>query len=292
MAQLIEPAGLGGFALAAPVAQGAPAVPGAGGVAQHLGLGAGHLQRAHQDIEQRRQALHVLLHGARAIDEQRQRHIGARRAVRQAEQAPLGRCSHQLRQAPPVYVAAFLPAVPAVYSRAGQQGLQAARPLRWADGALAHRRVQRGAQVLQLRGAHQVLRGHFFVVMRGENAVAGRRLRSAFARQQGAGPATVLAGLKVHPDLQPGVFVVGLVGGGVFVLCGLGLSALAQRSHDGGNGQRVLGVRGLVVAAAAQGGQGVADVRRQPKAGGLKHVLQRLVHRLAGHARAAHLRHG
>ena len=112
------------------------------------------------------------------------------------------------------------------------------------------------------------------------------------ARLQGAGKTAFLTGLKVHPDLQPGILLLAVLrrslGGAV---CSL-QRAVCQISDHLGNGKRVLRIRPLVKAATAQSGQGVADMRHQAEAGGFEQVFQSTIDRLAGHARPANLRNG
>ena len=193
--------------------------------------------------------------------------------MRCAEQAALGGAGHQLRQPPPVNQPAFLPAVPAIVERLRQQRLQRARQPRRVDAGLCHRYVQRGAQLGQLRGAHQAAGAGLAVIGGGEGAVAGGAALRCIAGHQGAGQAAVFAGFKVHPNLQPGVFVLVVRGLGVFFGGGCGRGVFGQLRHHRGNRQCVHRKVRLLLAIAAQPGQRVADARNQSEAGRFQQVL-------------------
>ena len=127
VADLVEPSGQRRLAGALPVAQRAAAVPGTGREAQHLAGHAGLFQRAREHVDQHGHGFDVLLHRARAVDQEGQHAVGLRLHTLAAEQASLGRRRDQLRQAPAVDPAFFLRAVPAVVRGRGQQRLQLAR---------------------------------------------------------------------------------------------------------------------------------------------------------------------
>ena len=95
VAAFVEPARVRGPARAQPVALRAAAVPGTGGEAQHFAGHAGLLEGAREHVDQHRDRFGMLLHRARAIDEEADHAIGQRLLALDAEQPPLGRRGHE-----------------------------------------------------------------------------------------------------------------------------------------------------------------------------------------------------
>ncbi len=127
VADLVQPPRVARPPGALPVALRAPAVPRTGGEAEDFAADTGHLERAHEDIDQHRHRLDVLLHRPGAIDQEADQAIGQRLRAVDAEQAPFGRRADQLRQAAAVDQAFLLRAFPAVDERARQQRPQVTR---------------------------------------------------------------------------------------------------------------------------------------------------------------------
>ena len=145
---------------------------------------------------------------------------------------------------------AVLRAFPAVDLRQRQQSLQAPGQACGAHAASAHAFIQLATQLLQLGWAHQVGGVHFAVVAGAKHPVAVHRVWLRIARIQSAGKAAFVTGFKVHPNLQPGVFFVLVVGSSFVGPAHRLRSALSQIGHHLGNRQRVLRVACLLMAAA------------------------------------------
>ena len=89
MAGFVESAGVGRAPGAQPGFLGAPAVPGAGGEAEHLAGHADLVERAHHHVDQRGHRFDVLAHLARAVDQKTHGGVGLRGELLLLEQPPL-----------------------------------------------------------------------------------------------------------------------------------------------------------------------------------------------------------